>query len=505
MTYKKTWLSYVIWAIFTCITGVMLANYTILFWTKIIDPMVGLGTVVLVVGVFAVIVGLYLLLRKVIVPITQKFHANERITRFLEAFIVICGFAGGLLYRIYLYTQTSVESITETMYYHQAMVKSGAMVEPMTHGASYLYTLCLSFILSFLGNKVVAGVWLQIVLQMITLILVFCVVRRMVGRVAACVAMMMLAVSSVYVNQIFSLTPENLFFVLYLLGIFLVGSFVRFYTNNQFNVISAVLGALVSGVVIGCLMYFDAIAVSLVILLVGIFSGIRQMQQEERFYKISFSILLFVLSIAAFLLTLMGMFALDAAFCEEKIMTVAEAWFSLYQSYLPMGYILYQTEFSIIECFVQVLIAALLIMSFWNRGKEQNCTPWICFMLLLAPTPLAISGVLSYQVFSIFIWSILAGIGLQQCFVSDAVKVKTESEVKQDVESDEVVHEKIEQEKVRQEEVEQKETKPRPRFIENPLPLPKKHEKKEMDYQYAVTEDKMEFDIEIKENDDFDV
>ena len=102
MTYKKTWLSYVIWAIFTCITGVMLANYTILFWTKIIDPMVGLGTVVLVVGVFAVIVGLYLLLRKVIVPITQKFHANERITRFLEAFIVICGFAGGLLYRIYL-------------------------------------------------------------------------------------------------------------------------------------------------------------------------------------------------------------------------------------------------------------------------------------------------------------------------------------------------------------------------------------------------------------------
>ena len=58
MTYKKTWLSYVIWAIFTCITGVMLANYTILFWTKIIDPMVGLGTVVLVVGVFAVNIGL---------------------------------------------------------------------------------------------------------------------------------------------------------------------------------------------------------------------------------------------------------------------------------------------------------------------------------------------------------------------------------------------------------------------------------------------------------------
>ena len=43
-----------------------------------------------------------------------------------------------------------------------------------------------------------------------------------------------------------------------------------------------------------------------------------------------------------------------------------------------------------------------------------------------------------------------------------------------------------------------------PRFIENPLPLPKKHEKREMGYQYEIAEDKMNFDVEIKENDDFD-
>ena len=48
------------------------------------------------------------------------------------------------------------------------------------------------------------------------------------------------------------------------------------------------------------------------------------------------------------------------------------------------------------------------------------------------------------------------------------------------------------------------EDKSAPRFIENPLPLPKKHEKREMGYQYEITEDKMNFDVEIKENDDFD-
>ena len=45
----------------------------------------------------------------------------------------------------------------------------------------------------------------------------------------------------------------------------------------------------------------------------------------------------------------------------------------------------------------------------------------------------------------------------------------------------------------------------KPRFLENPLPLPKKHEKRTMDYQHEVAEDRMEFDYEIDEDDDFDI
>ncbi len=43
------------------------------------------------------------------------------------------------------------------------------------------------------------------------------------------------------------------------------------------------------------------------------------------------------------------------------------------------------------------------------------------------------------------------------------------------------------------------------RFIENPLPLPKKHVKREMDYEYPVPEEDMKFDIEVDETDDFDI
>lgn len=42
-------------------------------------------------------------------------------------------------------------------------------------------------------------------------------------------------------------------------------------------------------------------------------------------------------------------------------------------------------------------------------------------------------------------------------------------------------------------------------FIENPLPLPKKHVRKEMDYQYEVSQDKMNYDVIVGDNDDFDI
>lgn len=505
MTYKKTWFSYVLWAVFTCITGVMLANYTILFWTKYIDSTVGYGTVALISAVFAAVIGIYFLIRKGILPVAKKVLTNEHIAVWCEIFAAGCIFAGGLGYRLYLYAQTGTEMITETAFYHQAMVTSSDMVSLLTHGASWFYTLFLSFILSFLGNKVEAGVWMQIVLQMLSLLLGFLTVRRSAGRVPACVSMLMMAFSSVYAHQIFSLTPETFFFVIYLLGMFLIVCYVCDYTNNQFRNVSAVAGAVLSGIVLGILIYLDAIAVSLVIFLVGILSGTRRLKEGEHFPATWFSILLLVLSVVTGALTLWGMFALDASFSNAGTVAVSRAWFTLYYSHLTMGYILYQTELSIIECLIQVMVTAFLIMSFWNRKKEQNCTPWIFLMLLLAPTPLTVLGVLPYQVFSIFTWSVLAGIGFGQSFAVDAVKRKDEQK---DIEPNDMEHKGMEPKNEEPEKagIEAKQTEPpKPRFIENPLPLPKKHEKKEMDYQYEVAEDKMKFDVTIKENDDFDI
>ena len=43
------------------------------------------------------------------------------------------------------------------------------------------------------------------------------------------------------------------------------------------------------------------------------------------------------------------------------------------------------------------------------------------------------------------------------------------------------------------------------KLIENPLPLPKKHERREMDFDRIVEWEKMKFDTAVDETDDFDV
>lgn len=506
MTYKKTWFSYILWAIYTCIMGVMLANYTILLWKNEIDIAVGYGTVFFVFLAFALTVGGYFLLRKLLHQVRDKIKIRERTALLWEIFIVLSIFTAALLYRVYLCAQ-GAHLIRVTPYYDLATVKAGDSVEPMLHGASYLYTLCLSFVFSFLGNKAQAAVWFQIFLQMATLLPAFFSVRKMAGKIPAYAAMCVLAFSTGYAGRIFEMTPECLFFLLYLTGLYIVGSYARNFNRYFHGTGSAVCGALVSGLVTGILSYLDASAVTLAVWFIPLLCGVCQREETVR---ISFSLRLFLFMSALLftVLAFMGMFVLDAGVCQLPMGEVTRSWFALYAVHLPVDYLLYQTDISLWECFVPVILSSWLVMAFWNRKEEENAAPWILLMILLAPTPLARVGVLPYQVYAIFLWGVLAGIGLQQSFVIQNVVTEAPAAGTSAAETSvtqKVIMQAKEEEAAMPVQEETSKPAPVPRFLENPLPLPKKHEKRVMDYEYEVPEEKMKFDIECTQDDDFDL
>lgn len=529
MTYKKNRLSYILWFIYTCITGVMLANYTMLIWKKQINSIPQIYIVGFVFLFFALVVGLYFLLKKALSPVLLTNKIHEHTSLMWEIFAVLGIFAIGILYRIYLCLQSGAGGIVETNFYQMALVRVGNNAQPLVHGASYLYVQFLSLVFSFLGNKIMPAVWTQILIQMISILLVYFVIRKMIGRISACVVMFILAISTVYASQILMLTPETLFFLLYLIGFFITGSYVESYCRNRLSNLGKIWGAVFSGIVIGILAYLDAISLTLLIILVGLITGVHVTDMHnndtydahDRFVESKrrkvVSVLLFILSAAACAFAIVGAFLLDSYTSKDSFEIVCNAWIKLYTGQPWIKTEIIQNNYSLAAHIVQVVFAALLVPAFLSNKELQNSTPWMCLMFVLAPVPLSTVGVLSYQVFNVFIWSVLAGLGLQQSLVTIGVEDKDENVEAEKFEAVEKLAivgtgniavnavpnnaaSPVAQNVLTAPAVTQK-----PRFIENPLPLPKKHEKRELDYQYFVPEHKMKFDIEVAENDDFDI
>ena len=48
-------------------------------------------------------------------------------------------------------------------------------------------------------------------------------------------------------------------------------------------------------------------------------------------------------------------------------------------------------------------------------------------------------------------------------------------------------------------------TEKKTNFIPNPLPVPKRHTKREMGYDHEISPDKMHYDVEIHPGDDIDL
>lgn len=491
MSYKKTWLSYILWAIYTCITGVMLADYTMLLWKKQINLTTRMYMIGFVFLFFSMVVGLFFLLKKVGAETLCKNKISEHTKLMWEIFAVLCIFITALLYRFYLLIQINETVIDiNTRFYDMAIVRGDVKLEPLVHGASHMYVQFLLFVLSFLGNKIMAAVWMQCFIEILTILLSFFVVRKLLGSIPACIVMLILTLSGVYNSRMLIVSPEVLFFFVYLIGLYFTGSYVKSYCSNRLSKTMMIAGALFSGIIIGGLAYLDAISLTLFIIMAGLITGVDTKPDRKKITPY----LLFVLVILSAFLTLSGAVILDSYTSGDTIVSVLNAWLDLYRIHLQKNTFIYQNKYSLTECLIQVVLAALLILAFWSRRKVQNSTPWMCLMFLWAPIPLSSVGILDYQVYYVFIWSVLAGLGFQQSlFAGDNGEQYACVEAEKELE-----------EKPQIEPAPTPEPTPKPRFIENPLPLPKKHEKKEMDYEYEVAEDKMKFDVEINDNDDFD-
>lgn len=464
MKMKKTWFSYPLWLFYAIVTGVMIAVYLAAISTQVwhLNQYI---TAALVAVVFGAVGGVWFLGRKAAIYLQGRFAQDKHLANMWECFLVLGLTATAVLYRLRLLL-FSDGMVANSEFYDMAAVKAGEGVPALAHGASYIYTVFLSFILSFTGNKVVAGVFLQFFLEIVVILALYWGVRLLTGRIEAACVMAVMTFASGFCEEMFSLTPEVLYLLLYAAGILLLG-----FCTRRYRLVSILLFGAYSGL-IG---YLDPVGLSL--LLPGVYLCIqKEMEQKE---KNKAHYLKAAIPIAAALMIWLLLCGVDAFSTGQPFGGIIAEWIGTYANsrgiYFPAG-----AESVPLVGLLICFLAALAVVGFWFQTKQKQ-DGWLMLLAVFSILDMLGAGQLHYEIFLTAIWGILAGVGI--------TAMRDEG---QDV--NEKAEEKPPLKELFVEEITLEENPHKVQLIENPLPLPKKHVKKEMDY-----------DHEVDENDDFDI
>ena len=195
------------------------------------------------------------------------------------------------------------------------------------------------------------------------------------------------------------------------------------------------------------------------------------------------------------ILTAVGGFAgfiyLDGYLTNSGFSRILSAWLITFQPEVPNIVSLLQA--STPEVMILLVIMAINVFSFRRRKDRDIITVWTLMTFALAA--LYVMGIttesMNNRPLLLTLMCIIAAVSVRELFQVAPVKVTVEEKMN-------IIELDAEQMPQAEPAMIQK-----PRFLENPLPLPKKRVKKSMDYAFVPETSQMKYDVEVSETDDF--
>ena len=515
MTYRKTWFDYVLWAVYAGICVMLLAyvgNH--MYACYVGAPLAKLGTFL----PFPLLFCLYPGIRLSSLAIRKKYQISAHTAAMAESLAVSVSFVFGLLIRLRegllmasIYESAPVFEPGE--YYEMALVRAGAQSPALAHGLSDLFVRSLRVVFAFLGNSMMAAMLFQIFLQLLALLLAYLSVKTAAGRFAACTVLLLLTFSDAFIRKIYVIDPECMLLTLLLAGLWMVLGFVKAGLSGRRFFFGAALPA-VLGIILGALCYLECGMAILFLFFAGLFTG-KLGEDGSRKRLVGSFFLVLAGSAAGFF----GAIGIDASFSGVRLYQGLMAWLSPYQT-LGMGVRVLNVIGASYPFFALVFLpASFLVFAFIRGGREQDFSLWLLPCILVSPVFLMDFGVVGFGGAALFFWSVMAALGLKNVVFDGQAEILREkieeinaaasvpiaasaavmpAPAPVAVEAPAPTAAPVSAQPMAA--VSEK----KPRFLENPLPLPKKHVKREMDYDYEVAEKDMHYQVEVAEEDDFD-
>lgn len=493
MSWKKNGFSYLLWFIYTMAVSVgMLGFFGISMgfldaWGEYC--FLAIACVYLLIGIL--VFGLH----RLIVKKNPPKEGASIVPVVVEGVLVLALFVAGIVLRMNIMPYLTGEG-ADMVYFEAAKVVEGKELPLVVHGAGYIYLKVLHAVFLLFGNRFIAAVWLQVVLYVVACIFLYFVVRELAGKLPAIIMLVFMMISPFNLLHTMELSPEILYLLIYSIALWAIAGSLKKNACNPFVYIAV-------GVLIGVSCYLDITGLSLLVFAAGVLTVERE-QPVKRWNIRAWAL---GLNVVGAILGWLVIIILDALLCGKEILSVMFAWLQLYW---PESFTLWWEYLKAFDGFVTngaILYVFLVfgVFSFWCRRKQERQGIWtgaVLVLILLNCFQMVTSEVPGNTCLYAFL-TVLAGVSLADIFAVAPVSVVAEEQ--QETEAAYAAEDEFE---VLEEEpleiIDVEPVKTQIKFLDNPLPLPKKHEAKVMDYQITEIAE-ADFDYDVADGDDFDI
>lgn len=507
MKLKKNVFSHIMWFVYSALVcvGLLGMSSALSNWAGYTK-----GEGFTICGLWVIVCGWIVFFRK---QHLENTDYKQRVSR-VQALVIEILFAVLLLVAgIFLRVQSIGEAESGAGYFELAKVAEGQNIPPVVHGAAYIYLNLLHMVFLVFGNIFQAGVWLQIVLLAVAGIFLYLTVRKVSGVIASSVMLTFVAVGPLMIDKSLALSPELLFLAIYAVALFLSTLCI----GGKKHPVSCLL----AGLLVGLICYLDIMGVTL---LLFVLCGILVTRSDEsRTFPMRLlgGLLALVGSLVGFLLFI----AMDSLISAKDFLDVLMAWGQLYK---PSAFVLPEALSISVPTVEKVLLLLLLpigAVSYWFVRDKERQSIWIVtlismiLMTCFGMTTAEMDGMI--QIYLIL--AVLAGTSISSIYsfgVEVEFKEEMEEEFEEEPENELYIKEldtqepaveeiEVESEPIALEElVPETEETPRPKvtLLENPLPLPKAHVKKKLEYDIVDIHPTLNcYDVRVPYNDDYDI
>ncbi len=494
MCLKKCAVSYVIWAIMLlCLFPFMW------FWGMEAAQLYMNGNALAAIGVIIGFGGILFLLYylswvllKRIKPRKRRFFIGFKV-RITETILVVTFLLTAILIREYCMS-AMVEDMT---YYNLAKVGSQeGIVVQFVQGSVYYYCTFLHGVFRVFGNHFEVGIWVQIILQALAGLFMYLAVRRLSGRPCAMLVLLYMCFSRTSMDEGLRYSPNMLFLCLFSLVFLLSVDYIKRSENEEEKPVLMWLYTILLGVSVGFLCYVDVSGLILLLLLTCLLWVKRGIGKSALWFLRY--VVIAIIALVVFLLFIVA----DGILSGTSFSGVLNAWFITYGSLKP--------DFSVLvskrrmDFFWLPALSCVGVFTFWRRIRHDVFSPYVLMtvglmiLYFLGITSESMDG--TYLLFIIMMG--LASVSVTELFHRNAnMYYKPKAAVANSDIAFEVYDEKMEMTDLEKKET----TTQNEQMIENPLPVPKKRERKVMDYAFEPQGIQMVYDIRVSDKDDFDI